>query len=33
MSGKMADGTALEAIYDHPRGDDETAVRVVSSET
>jgi hypothetical protein len=25
-----ADGTPFEAIYDHPHGDDETAVRIVS---
>jgi hypothetical protein len=30
VSGKTADGTAFEAIYDHPHGDDETAVRIVS---
>jgi hypothetical protein len=30
VSGKTADGTAFEAIYDHPHGDDEAAVRIVS---
>lgn len=30
VSGETADGTAFEAIYDHPHGDDETAVRIVS---
>jgi hypothetical protein len=30
VSGETADGTAFEAIYDHPHGDDDTAVRIVS---
>jgi hypothetical protein len=30
VTGETADGTAFEAIYDHPHGDDETAVRIVS---
>jgi hypothetical protein len=30
VSGETTDGTAFEAIYDHPHGDDETAVRIVS---
>lgn len=30
VSGKTADGTAFEAIYDHPHEDDESAVRIVS---
>lgn len=30
VSGETADGTAFEAIYDHPHGDDEAAVRIVS---
>lgn len=30
VGGEIADGTAFEAIYDHPSGDDETAVRIVS---
>lgn len=30
VSGQTADGTAFEAIYDHPHGDDEAAVRIVS---
>ena len=30
VSGKTGDGTAFEAIYDHPHGDDEAAVRIVS---
>lgn len=30
VSGQTADGTAYEAIYDHPHGDDESAVRIVS---
>ena len=30
VRGKTADGTTFEAIYDHPHGDDETAVRIVS---
>jgi hypothetical protein len=29
-SGVLADGTAFEAIYGHPHGDDDAAVRVVS---
>jgi hypothetical protein len=31
VSGVLADGTAFEAIYDHPHGDDGAAVRVVSA--
>ncbi|HEX5989183.1 MAG TPA: DUF4258 domain-containing protein [Solirubrobacterales bacterium] len=31
VSGVLSDGTAFEAIYDHPHGDDETAVRIVSA--
>lgn len=30
VSGVLADGTAFEAIYDHPHGDDGAAVRIVS---
>lgn len=30
VSGQTADGTIFEAIYDHPHGDDEGAVRIVS---
>lgn len=30
VSGQTANGTAFEAIYDHPHGDDEAAVRIVS---
>ncbi len=30
VSGETADGTAFEAIYDHPHGDDEAAIRIVS---
>lgn len=30
VSGKTADGTTFEAIYDHPHGADEAAVRIVS---
>jgi len=30
VSGQTADGTAFEAIYDHPHGNDEAAVRIVS---
>ena len=30
VSGQTADGMAFEAIYDHPHGDDEGAVRIVS---
>jgi hypothetical protein len=30
VSGVTADGTPFEAIYDHPLGDDDTAVRIVS---
>lgn len=30
VSGKTVDGTAFEAIYDHPHGDDGAAVRIVS---
>ena len=31
VSGVLPDGTAFEAIYDHPHGDDEAAVRIVSA--
>jgi hypothetical protein len=31
VSGMTADGTAFEAIYDHPHGDDDAAVRIVSA--
>jgi hypothetical protein len=31
VSGVLSDGTPFEAIYDHPHGDDETAVRIVSA--
>jgi len=30
VSGVLPDGTAFEAIYDHPHGDDNAAVRIVS---
>jgi hypothetical protein len=30
VSGKTADGTAFEAIYDHPHGSDDGAARIVS---
>ena len=30
VGGITADGTAFEAIYDHPHGDDDAAVRIVS---
>jgi predicted fused transcriptional regulator/phosphomethylpyrimidine kinase len=30
ISGVLADGTPFEAIYDHPHGGDEVAVRIVS---
>jgi hypothetical protein len=30
VSGETSDGTPFEAIYDHPHGDDEGAVRIVS---
>lgn len=30
VGGETADGTAFEAIYDHPHGNDEAAVRIVS---
>jgi Domain of unknown function (DUF4258) len=30
VSGKTAAGTAFEAIYDHPHGGDDAAVRIVS---
>jgi hypothetical protein len=30
VSGETADGTAFEAIYDHPHGDDEGMVRIIS---
>lgn len=31
VSGVLSDGTAFEAIYDHPHGNDQTAVRIVSA--
>ena len=31
ISGVLSDGTPFEAIYDHPHGDDEAAVRIVSA--
>lgn len=30
VSGKTPGGVAFEAIYDHPHGNDESAVRIVS---
>ena len=30
VSGQTVDGTAFEAIYDHPHDGDEAAVRIVS---
>lgn len=30
ISGALSDGTPFEAIYDHPHGDDDAAVRIVS---
>jgi hypothetical protein len=30
VSGETADGTAFEAIYDHPHGSDSGAARIVS---
>jgi len=30
VSGVLPDGTAFEAIYDHPHGEDDAAVRIVS---
>lgn len=30
VAGVLADGTAFEAIYDHPHSDDDAAVRIVS---
>jgi hypothetical protein len=30
LSGVLPDGSAFEAIYDHPHGDDNAAVRIVS---
>lgn len=30
VTGQTVDGTAFEAIYDHPHGDDDAAVRIVS---
>lgn len=30
VSGVLSDGTPFEAIYDHPHGDDDIAVRIVS---
>lgn len=30
VGGVTADGTPFEAIYDHPHGDDDAAVRIVS---
>lgn len=31
VSGELPDGTLFEAIYDHPHGGDEAAVRIVSA--
>jgi len=31
VSGVLSDGTPFEAIYDHPHGNDETTVRIVSA--
>lgn len=31
VSGVTPDGVSFEAIYDHPHGDDEGAVRIVSA--
>jgi hypothetical protein len=31
VSGVLSDGTPFEAIYDHPHGGDQAAVRVVSA--
>ena len=30
VSGETNDGTTFEAVYDHPHGDDEGAVRIIS---
>jgi hypothetical protein len=30
IAGVLTDGTPFEAIYDHPHGDDDAAVRIVS---
>jgi hypothetical protein len=30
VSGALSDGTPFEAIYDHPHGADDAAVRIVS---
>lgn len=30
VAGALSDGTPFEAIYDHPHGDDDAAVRIVS---
>ena len=30
VTGVTGDGTPFEAIYDHPHGNDDTAVRIVS---
>lgn len=30
VGGVIAGGTAFEAIYDHPHGEDEAAVRIIS---
>jgi hypothetical protein len=30
VEGATADGTAFEAIYDHPHGEDDAAIRIVS---
>lgn len=30
VAGVTGDGTPFEAIYDHPHGDDDAAVRIVS---
>lgn len=31
VSGVLSDGTPFEAIYDHPHGDNDAAVRIVST--
>lgn len=31
VSGALPDGTPFEAIYDHPHGDDDAVVRIVSA--
>jgi hypothetical protein len=31
VSGVLSDGTPFEAVYDHPHGTDDAAVRIVSA--